>query len=62
LTWALKAGEDYTQRLALLMELKAMPFGSARDFHYREEVVAVGLGFMDEIRNCEKCVLSQRTA
>ena len=54
-----KAG-DYTGRLALLEELKGMPFQAVWDYHCLREDVPVGIGFMDRIRAYEVEVLSQR--
>jgi L-rhamnose isomerase len=58
----LEAAGDYTRRLALLEELKGMPFGSVWDYYCLKEGVAAGIGFMDEIRKYEKNVLSKRTS
>jgi L-rhamnose isomerase len=51
---------DYTTRLALLEELKGMPFGAVWDYYCLRQDVPVGIGFMDEIRAYEKKVLAQR--
>jgi L-rhamnose isomerase len=51
---------DYTTRLALLEELKAMPFGAVWDYHCLQQGVPVGMGFMDEIQTYEKRVLAKR--
>jgi L-rhamnose isomerase len=55
-----KAG-DYTARLALLEELKGMPFGAVWDFYCLKQGVPVGLGFLDEIHAYEKQELSKRS-
>jgi L-rhamnose isomerase len=57
----LEMAGDYTRRLALLEELKGMPFGSVWDYYCRQQGVPVGIGFMDEIRKYEREVLSERT-
>jgi L-rhamnose isomerase len=44
---------DLTARLALLEELKGMPFGAVWDQFCRQQDVPVGLGFLDEIRAYE---------
>jgi L-rhamnose isomerase len=51
---------DYTGRLALLEELKGMPFGAVWDTYCLQQGVPVGIGFMDEIRAYEKQELSKR--
>lgn len=56
----LELSGDYTARLALLEELKGMPFGAVWDYYCRQQNVPVGMGFMDEIRTYEKQVLAQR--
>jgi L-rhamnose isomerase len=53
---------DYTRRLALLEELKGMPFGPVWDYYCWKQGVPVGIGFMDEIRSYEKEVLSKRAS
>ncbi|MBN1427728.1 MAG: L-rhamnose isomerase [Anaerolineae bacterium] len=56
----LEAEGDYTARLALLEELKAMPFGAVWDHYCWQQDVAVGYAFMDQIKAYEKNVLSKR--
>jgi L-rhamnose isomerase len=51
---------DYTQRLALLEELKGLPFGAGWDYYCWQQGVPVGLGFMDTIGDYEKQELSKR--
>jgi len=51
---------DYTGRLALLEELKGLPFGAVWDFYCLQQGVPVGVAFMDEIRAYERQVLSKR--
>jgi L-rhamnose isomerase len=58
---ALELDGDYTGRLALLEELKGMPFGAVWDYYCLEGSVPVGIAFLDEIRAYEKQTLSQRT-
>ncbi len=51
---------DFTGRLALLEELKGLPFGAVWDYHCLEQGVPVGMTYLDEIRAYEKRLLSQR--
>jgi len=51
---------DYTARLALLEELKSMPFGVVWDNYCQQQSVPVGFDFMQEIKAYEKDVLSKR--
>jgi L-rhamnose isomerase len=57
---ALETKGDFTARLALLEELKGMPFGAVWDIYCQQQNVPVGISFMDEIRNYEKQVLTHR--
>jgi L-rhamnose isomerase len=52
---------DFGARLALLEELKGMPFGAVWDYYCLEQGVPVGYGFTDDIRSYEEQVLSQRS-
>lgn len=52
---------DYTSRLALLEELKGLPFGAVWDYYCLRQNTPVGIGFMDEIKSYEAQVLSQRS-
>ncbi|MCB8977026.1 MAG: L-rhamnose isomerase [Ardenticatenaceae bacterium] len=56
----LEASGDFTSRLALLEELKGMPFGAVWDQYCQQQNVPVGYAFMDEIRTYEKQILAQR--
>ncbi|MCA9899786.1 MAG: L-rhamnose isomerase [Anaerolineales bacterium] len=51
---------DFTTRLAMLEELKGMPFGAVWDYYCLTQDVPVGLAYLDEVRAYEKQVLSQR--
>jgi L-rhamnose isomerase len=51
---------DYTQRLALLEELKGLPFGAVWDQYCLNQGVPVGMSFIDTIRDYEKQELSRR--
>lgn len=55
-----EAAGDYTARLALLEELKGLPFGAVWDYYCGQKNVPVGLDVMDEIKAYETRVLSQR--
>lgn len=57
---ALEISGDYTGRLALLEELKALPSNAVWDEYCLRQGVPVGFGFMDVIRSYEKDVLAQR--
>jgi L-rhamnose isomerase len=56
----LERAGDYTGRLALLEELKSLPFGAVWDAHCLRQGVPVGFGYVDEIRDYERRELSQR--
>jgi L-rhamnose isomerase len=51
---------DFTGRLALLEELKGMPFGLVWDYYCWKQGVPVGMAFLNEIRDYERRVLSKR--
>ncbi len=51
---------DYTKRLALMEELKAMPWGAVWDEFLERNGVASGFGWLDEVKQYEKDVLSKR--
>lgn len=57
---ALELGGDYTRRLALLEELKGMPFGAVWDYYCQTQNVPVGVAYLDEIQAYEKQVLTSR--
>jgi L-rhamnose isomerase len=57
---ALEQAGDYTTRLALLEELKSLPFGAVWDYHCQHQGVPVGIKFMDDIKAYELAVLSKR--
>ena len=56
----LEVAGDYTGRLALLEELKGLPFGAVWDYFCLQQGVPVGVSFMDDIRDYEKRELSKR--
>ena len=51
---------DYTYRLAMLEELKTLPFGAVWDYYCLQSGVPVASAWLDEVRGYEKAVLSQR--
>jgi L-rhamnose isomerase len=57
---ALEAGGDHTSRLALLEELKTLPFGAVWDEHCRRRNVPAGRAWLDQVKDYEQRVLSQR--
>lgn len=57
---ALERAGDFTARLALLEELKGMPFGAVWDYYCAQQGVPVGGAYMDAIRAYEATVLAQR--
>ena len=57
---SLERDGDTTGRLALLEELKGLPFGAAWDYHCLTQGVPVGMGFMDEVRTYERTELAKR--
>ncbi len=57
---AFEMAGDYTTRLALLEELKGMPFGTVWEYYCLQQNVPVGMAFLDEIRAYEEKVTAQR--
>ncbi len=51
---------DFTARLALLEELKGMPWAAVWDYYCRQQGVPVGIRFMDDIRAYEAKELTKR--
>ncbi|HLO32046.1 MAG TPA: L-rhamnose isomerase [Anaerolineales bacterium] len=51
---------DFSSRLALLEELKAMPYSAVWDYCCLQKNVPVGMDFMNVIKNYEKTELSKR--
>ena len=58
---AFEQSGDFTSRLAILEELKGMPFGAVWDYYCLQNDVPVGFSFMDEIREYEKTELAKRS-
>lgn len=57
---ALETSGNYSKRLALLEELKTLPFGAIWDYHCLQQGVPVGIRFMDEIKDYESRVQLHR--
>ena len=57
----LEQAGDLTARLALLEELKGLPFGAVWDYFCLQQEVPVGIAYLDEIRGYEARILSQRS-
>lgn len=55
-----EAEDDFSSRLALQEELKAMPSGAVWDYYCMQKDVPVGLQFMDAIKEYEKKELVKR--
>lgn len=51
---------NFAARLALMEELKGLPFGAVWDYYCYQQNVLVGMAFMDKIAAYEKNVLAQR--
>jgi L-rhamnose isomerase len=51
---------NYTSRLAMLEEIKTLPFGAVWDYYCMKSDVPVAEGWLDEVRAYEKKVLSKR--
>jgi L-rhamnose isomerase len=59
----MKAAEvdfDFTTRLAMLEELKSMPWQAVWDYYCMQQDVPVGLGWLEEVKKYEKDVLLKR--
>jgi len=59
---AMEEGGDYTSRLAMLEELKTMPFGAVWDYHCRKSNVPVGDAWLKEVKDYEAKVTSKRVS
>ncbi len=57
---ALEAEKDFSSRLALIEELKMMPFAAVWDYYCAQQNTPVGMGFMAEIKDYEAAVLQKR--
>ena len=55
-----EVNEDYTSRLALMEEMKTMPFNAVWEFYCGQQDVPGNWRWMEEIKAYEKDVLSER--
>jgi L-rhamnose isomerase len=51
---------DYSSRLAMMEELKSMPWGAVWDYFCHKHNVPTGMRWMDEVRSYEQSTLSKR--
>jgi L-rhamnose isomerase len=51
---------DYTSRLAMLEELKTLPFGAVWDYYCLQSDVPVADAWLKEVRDYERQVISKR--
>ena len=58
---SLESDGDYTQRLALLEEIKTLPFGAIWDEYCRRQNVPTGADWLQNIKSYESSVLSKRS-
>lgn len=58
---AFELAGDYTSRLALMEELKSLPFGAVWDYYCLKSGVPVGADWLNEVKQYEKDVLSLRS-
>jgi L-rhamnose isomerase len=56
----MEASGDYTGRLAMMEELKTLPFGAVWDYHCLRQGVPVGPAWLDVVRAYERDVLARR--
>jgi L-rhamnose isomerase len=56
----LETAGDFTRRLAMVEELKNLPYGAVWDYHCLQQDVPVGPAWLDEVRAHERDVLSRR--
>ena len=56
----MEAGGDYTSRLAMLEELKSLPWAAVWDYYCLSKNVPVGRAWLDEVKRYERDVLSKR--
>jgi L-rhamnose isomerase len=56
----MEVGGDYTSRLAMLEELKALPFGAVWDYYCEKSDVPAGDAWLKEVKDYEARVTSKR--
>ena len=52
--------DDYTSRLAMLEELKTLPFSAVWDYYCLQHNVPISYAWLDVVKHYENEVLSQR--
>ncbi|TFG47887.1 MAG: L-rhamnose isomerase, partial [Candidatus Brocadiia bacterium] len=57
----MESAGNYTSRLAMLEELKTLPFGSVWDYYCLKADVPIGPAWLQTVKDYETNVLSQRT-
>lgn len=57
---AMEESGDYTSRLAMLEELKTLPFGAVWDFYCMKQDAPLGTGWLKEVRQYEDKVTKSR--
>ncbi len=57
---AMELAGDFTTRLALMEELKTMPFGAVWDYYCEQQGVPVGQAWLEDVRSYEAEVTSKR--
>ena len=57
---SLESHGDYTQRFALLEEIKGLPFGAGWDYCCLKHDVPIGLQFMTKVLVYKQKVLAER--
>jgi L-rhamnose isomerase len=58
----LELSMDYTKRLALLEELKSLPWSAVWDYYCTRKAVPAGASWIDAVKQYEKTVLSARNS
>ncbi|MCP4422489.1 MAG: L-rhamnose isomerase, partial [Chloroflexi bacterium] len=58
--YELESNGNFTARLAMLEELKGLPFGAVWDYYCLMQEVPIGIHYLDEIQAYENNVLSTR--
>jgi L-rhamnose isomerase len=56
----MEVGGDYTSRLAMLEELKTLPFGAVWDYYCEKSEVPAGDAWLREVKDYEARVTSKR--
>lgn len=58
--WQLEQDSNFTDRLALLEELKTMSFGAVWDYYCLQSEVPVGPAWLEEVKDYESSVTNKR--